>query len=49
MDNLEPDDSSLGVVAKSLKIMISDKETHSADVLYHQRCYNKFYSWKHKS
>ena len=22
--------------------MISNKDEHSADVLYHQRCYNKF-------
>ena len=39
MDNLQWDDPSLVVTAKRLKIMISDKDAHSADVLYHQRCY----------
>ena len=42
MDNLESDDSSLVVAAKRLKIMRSDKDAHSVDVLYHQRCYSKF-------
>ena len=42
MDNLESDDPSLVPAAKMLKTMISDKYAHSADVLYHQRCYNKF-------
>ena len=37
MDNLESDDFSLVAAAKRLKIMISAKDTHSADVLYHQR------------
>ena len=40
MDNLESNDSSL-VAAKWLKI-ISYKYAHAADVLYRQRCYNKF-------
>ena len=42
MDNLQLDNSSLVAAAKSLKIMISDKDAHSADGLYHQRCCNKF-------
>ena len=42
VDNLELDDSSLAEAAKSLKIVISDTDAHSTDVLYHQRCYNKF-------
>ena len=43
MENLESDDSSLVVAAKRSKVMISDKgDAHSADVLSHQRCYNKF-------
>ena len=29
-------------ITKRLKIMISDKDAHSADALYHQCCYNKF-------
>ena len=36
MDNLESDESSLVATAKRLKIMVSDKFGHSADVLYHQ-------------
>ena len=36
------DDSSLVAVAKKLKIMISDKNAHSTDVFYRQRCYNEF-------
>ena len=47
MGNLESDDSSLVAVAKRLKIIISDKNEHSTDVLYHQRCYNKF-TWNYK-
>ena len=39
---VESDDSSLVTTAKLLKIMISDKDAHSTDVLYHQRCYSKF-------
>ena len=39
---VESDDSSLIGAAKLLKIVISDKDAHSADVLYHQRCYSKF-------
>ena len=42
VDNLELDDSSLVAAAKRLKIMISDKDAHCTDVLYHQRYYNKF-------
>ena len=42
MDNLELDDSSLVAGAKKLKIMISDKNAHSTDVFYRQRCYNEF-------
>ena len=41
MDNLESDDSSLVAAAKRLKI-ISDKDAHSTDILYHKRCYSKF-------
>ena len=29
-------------ITKRLKIMVSDKDAHSADALYHQCCYNKF-------
>ena len=47
VDNLESDDSSLVAAAKRLKIMISDKDAHSADVLYHKHCYNKF-TWDYK-
>ena len=39
MDNLELDDPSLVAAIKRLNLMISDKDTHSADVLYDQRCY----------
>ena len=42
IDNLVSDDPSLVVATKRLKIMISYKDQHSTDVLYHQRCYNKF-------
>ena len=42
MDNLESDNPSLPAAAKSLKVLMSDKDAHSADVLYHQRCCNKF-------
>ena len=42
MDNLKSDHSSLVVTVTSLKIIISVKDAHSADVVYHQRCYNKF-------
>ena len=42
MHNLEPDHSSLVAVEKRLTIIISDKDAHSVDVLYHQHCYNKF-------
>ena len=41
MNNLESDDPSL-VAVERLKIMISDKDAHSTDVLYHQHCCNKF-------
>ena len=41
MNNLELDDSSLVAAAKRLKTMISDKDAHSADGLFHQFCYNK--------
>ena len=36
MNNLESDESSLVTAAKRLKIMVSDKVAHSANVLYHQ-------------
>ena len=42
MDNLQSDDSCLVAAVKKLKIMISDKDARSADVLHHKRCYNKF-------
>ena len=42
MDNLESDDFSLVAAAKRLKIMISDKDAHFTDILYHKRCYSKF-------
>ena len=42
IDNLESDNSYLLAVAKMLKFMISDNYAHSADVPYHQCCYNKF-------
>ena len=43
MEYLESDGSSLVAAANRSKIMISDKgDAHSADVLCHQRCYDKF-------
>ena len=42
MDSLESDDSSLVAAVANLKIMVSDKDAHSAEVLYYQHCYNKF-------
>ena len=42
IDNLELDDPSLVATAKKLKIMILDKDSHSTDVFYHQRCSDKF-------
>ena len=41
VDNLVLDDPSPVAAAKSIKIMISDEDAHSTDVLYRQRCYNK--------
>ena len=37
IDNLEWNDSSLAT-AKRLEVMISDKDVHSTDVLYHHCC-----------
>ena len=42
IDNLQSDDSCLVAAVKKLKIMISNKDAHSSDVLQHKRCYNKF-------
>ena len=42
MVNLESDNSSLVALVTWLKNMILDKDSHFADVLYHQRCYKKF-------
>ena len=39
MDNLELNDPSLVAAVKRLNITISDKDAHSADVLYDQCCY----------